>query len=124
MPLDGRAHLSQDIPQWLGNSRGRWDGDTLVIETTNFNSKRGFSIGARAVAASDTMRLTERLTRLDTDTLLYEYTYDDPVAFARSFSASIPMRRTDGTVFEYACHEGNYGMFNILSGARAEEAAR
>ena len=122
VPLDGRAHLPQEIPQWLGDSRGRWEGDTLVITTTTFHPERGFSIGPRAVGPSEQMRLTERLTRVDADTLLYEYTYDDPAVFTRSFTVSIPLRRTDAAVFEYACHEGNYGLMNILRGARAEEA--
>ncbi len=121
VPLDGRNRLPQEIPQWLGNPRGWWDGDTLVIETMNFHDQRGFSIGPRAVGPSENMRLTERLTRVDVDTLLYEYTYDDPEVFTRTFTASIPLRRTDNAVFEYACHEGNYGLVNILVGARAAE---
>ena len=123
VPLDGRAPLSRRVPQWLGDGRGRWDGDTLVIETVNFRSDRGFSIGPRSFGPSERMLLTERLTRVDRDTLLYEYTYDDGEVFTRTFSVSIPLRRTASAVFEYACHEGNYGLMNILEGARAEEAA-
>ena len=123
VPLDGRAHLTHSVPQWLGDGRGRWDGDTLVIETENFRPDRGFSIGGRSPGPSARMLLTERLTRVDADTLLYEYTYDDAEVYASTFSASIPLRRTDNAVFEYACHEGNYGLMNILEGARAEEAA-
>ena len=123
VPLDGRARLPREIPQWLGDPRGRWEGDTLVVETMNFHDQRGFSIGPRAVGPSERMRLTERLTRVDVDTLLYKYTYDDPEVFTRTFTASIPLRRTDNTLFEYACHEGNYGLMNILEGARAEESA-
>ena len=123
VPLDGRAPLSRRVPQWLGDGRGRWEGDTLVIETVNFRSDRGFSIGPRSVGPSERMLLTERLTRVDRDTLLYEYTYDDSEVFTRTFSVSIPLRRTANAVFEYACHEGNYGLMNILEGARAEEAA-
>ena len=123
VPLDGREHLSRRIPQWLGDGRGRWDGDTLVIETENFRPDRGMSMGGSAVGPSDRMQLTERLTRVDAGTLLYEYTYDDAEVYTSTFSVSIPLRRTDNAVFEYACHEGNYGLMNILEGARAEEAA-
>ena len=122
VPLDGREQLPREIPQWLGDGRGRWEGDTLVIETQNFRPDRGLGVG-RAVGPSEMMLLTERLTRVDADTLLYEYTYDDSEVFTRAFTVSIPLRRTDNYVFEYACHEGNYGMLNILEGARAEEAA-
>ena len=123
VPLDGREHLSRRIPQWLGDGRGHWDGDTLVIETENFRPDRGMSMGGSAVGPSDRMQLTERLTRVDAGTLLYEYTYDDAEVYTSTFSVSIPLRRTDNAVFEYACHEGNYGLMNILVGARAEEAA-
>lgn len=123
VPLDGRAGLPRSIPQWLGDSRGRWDGDTLVIVTENFRPDRGFSMGTPPVGPSERMQLTERLTRVDAETLLYEYTYDDAEVFTRTFSVSLPLRRTDSAVFEYACHEGNYGLMNILEGARAEEAA-
>ena len=123
VPLDGREHLSRRIPQWLGDGRGHWDGDTLVIETENFRPDRGMSMGGSAVGPSDRMQLTERLTRVDAGTLLYEYTYDDAEVYTSTFSVSIPLRRTDNAVFEYACHEGNYGLMNILEGARAEEAA-
>ena len=124
IPLDGRDPLSERIPQWLGDSRGWWEGDTLIIQTRNFVPERGFSVGRPAVGPSPKMLLTERLTRADAGTLLYEYTYEDPEVFTQPFSASIPLRRTDSAIFEYSCHEGNYGMFNILTGARAEEATR
>ena len=123
VPLDGRAHLSRSIPQWLGDGRGRWEGDTLVVETENFRPDRGMSMGGRSVGPSERMLLTERLTRVDEGYLLYEYTYDDAEVYTSTFSVSIPLRRTDNAVFEYACHEGNYGLMNILEGARAEEAA-
>ncbi len=96
---------------------------TLVVETENFRPDRGFSMGGRSVGPSDRMRLAERLTRVDAGTLLYEYTYDDTEVYSSTFSVSIPLRRTDNAVFEYACHEGNYGLLNILEGARKEEAA-
>ena len=121
IPLDGRPHLSASIRQWMGDSRARWEGDTLVIESSNFTPKRGYNISwMNVVGTGETMRLTERLTRVDADTLIYEYTYDNSEMFTQPFSASIPLARTeDGAVFEYACHEGNYGMRNILSGARS-----
>ena len=122
VPLDGRARRQQEIPQWLGNSRGWWEGDTLVIETMTFRDDRFFPFRP-GVGPTEQTRLTERLTRVDGDTLLYEYTYDDPEVFTQPFSVSIPVRRTDNALFEYACHEGNYGLMNILEGARAEEAA-
>ena len=120
IPLDGSDPLSDRIPQWLGDSRGWWEGETLVIQTRNFVAHRGFSV-ARAAGPSSKMLLTERLTRADAGTLLYEYTYDDPEVFTQPFSASIPLRRTDSALFEYSCHEGNYGLMNMLRGARAEE---
>ena len=122
IPLDGRDRLSRTIPQWLGDGRGRWEGDTLVIETENFRPDRGMSIGGRSPGPSDKMLLTERLSRFNDEYLLYEYTYDDAEVYTSTFSVSIPLRSTDNAVFEYACHEGNYGLLNILEGARAEEA--
>ncbi len=121
--MDRRPHLPEDIRQWRGDSRGHWEGDTLVVDTTNFTGKTSF----RGSGAE--MHLVERFTRVDADTLLYEYTIDDPKSFERAWSAVIPMSRTEEPMFEYACHEGNYGMFNLLEGARvqerlAEEAAR
>ncbi|HJT87081.1 MAG TPA: hypothetical protein VJ732_04475 [Bryobacteraceae bacterium] len=115
IPMDGRPHVPAGIRLWLGDSRGHWEGDTLVVETTNFSDKTAFQ------GASENMRLTERFTRVDPDTLLYEFTVNDPAAFARPWTAQIPSVRSDGPIFEYACHEGNYGMYGILSSARAEE---
>lgn len=115
IPLDGRPHAAQNIRQWLGDSRGRWDGNTLVVETTNFTSKTNFR------GSGEALRLTERFTRVDADTINYEFTVDDPASFARPWTAAIPMTKTEGPIFEYACHEGNYGMTNLLSGARAGE---
>ena len=115
VPLDGRPHLPGHVEQWRGDSRGRWEGETLVIETTNFTSKtsvRGSGPG---------LNLVERLTRVDDGTLLYEYTVDDPATFERPWSVAMPMKMSAEPVFEYACHEGNYGMEGILAGARADE---
>ncbi len=116
IPLDGRPHAPSNIRQWMGDSRGRWDGNTLVVTTTNFTDKTNYR------GASPNLRLVERFTRTDADTINYEFTMDDPSAFSKSWTAAIPMTKTEGPIFEYACHEGNYGMTNLLSGARAEES--
>jgi hypothetical protein len=115
IPTDGRPHSK--IRQWHGSSRGRWEGDTLVVETINFTDLTSFQ------GATENMHLVERFTRINADTLIYEYTVTDPAAFVRPFTVSIPMTRTDSKIYEYACHEGNYGMTNLLSGARAIEKA-
>ena len=123
VPLDGRPHLSGEIRQWMGNSRGYWDGDTLVVETTNFTDKTS-SFDATYVTAIGnglTLRLTERFRRVDENTLHYEFTVDDPTYFTQPFTALLPMRRTDAYMFEYACHEGNRGMEVILNGGRAAD---
>ena len=120
--LDGRAHLPSEVSQWLGDSRGHWEGDTLVVETTNFTDKVGsFSTTGVSWGTGANLRLTERFTRVDADTLQYEFTVDNPAVFTRTFSAKFPMNRSDLPLYEYACHEGNYGLHNILAGARAEE---
>ena len=110
IPTDGSAH--GDLQQWVGDSRARWEGDVLVIETKNFLRETAFR-GSTA----DT-QLVERLWRVDPDTVLYEFTVDDPNSFTRPWTALFPLRRTDGPLFEYACHEGNYGLEGILAGAR------
>jgi hypothetical protein len=115
VPTDGRPHLPQNVQQWMGDSRGRWEGDTLVVETTNFSSKTTFR------GSSENMHLVERFKRTAPDTLLYEFTVNDPQSFAKTWTAQIPLQRTDETIYEYACHEGNYSMFSTLSGARALE---
>ena len=124
IPLDGRPHLPEGVRQWMGDSRGRWEGDTLVVETTNLTEHTGsFDPSAmQAIGTGLTVTLTERFRRLNADTLLYEYTVDDPSIFTRPFTVAVPMRRNDEPMFEYACHEGNYGLLNILRGARAEES--
>ena len=122
VPLDGRAHVPPGIGQWLGDSRGRWEGDTLVVDTANFTDKIGsFSTTAVSWGTGENLHLTERFTRVDADTLRHEFTVNNPAVFTRSFSGVFPMKRNDLPLYEYACHEGNYGLFNILSGARAEE---
>ncbi len=124
IPLDGRPHLPETVRQWMGDSRGHWEGDALVVVTKNRTEKTGsFDPSAtQAIGTGLTVTLTERFTRVDEETLLYEYTVDDPAIFARPFTVALPMRRNPEPIFEYACHEGNYGLLNILSGARAEDA--
>ncbi len=123
VPLDGRSHLPEHIRQWKGDSRGYWDGDTLVVDTTNFTANTAsFNPSlVSSIGSGETLHLTERFTRVDEGTLLYEFTVDDPTTFTREFTAVVPMTQSDEPVFEYACHEGNHGMFNILSVARAAE---
>jgi hypothetical protein len=115
VPLDGRPHLPPNIRQWRGDSRGHWEGNTLVVDTTNFRDETNFR------GASRNLHVIERFTRADSETLLYEFTIDDPATWTAPWKAAFPMRRTAGPIYEYACHEGNYGMFNILAGARAQE---
>jgi hypothetical protein len=117
IPLDGRAHVSPNVRQWMGDSRGRWEGDTLVVETTNFNEKVEFR-GSR-----ENLRLVERFRRVDANTLMYEFMADDPTTWSQPWTAEIPMRTLDGLLYEFACHEGNRGLENILKGARATDAA-
>jgi hypothetical protein len=119
VPTDGRPH--GNIRQWAGDSRGRWDGDTLIIETTNFSADTDFLAAASFRGASRNLHLTERFTRVAADTLLYEFTVDDPATWTGTWTAQLPMTSTDEPIFEYACHEGNYSMPNILSGARFGE---
>jgi hypothetical protein len=115
VPLDGRPTLSDDIHQWSGNGRGYWDGDTLVVETSNFRSEK------RWRNSTANLTLVERFTRVDVDTLEYEYTVTDPDTWTSSWTASIPLRRTDVPMYEYACHEGNHSMNGILAGQRADD---
>jgi hypothetical protein len=115
IPLDGRQHVSQNIRQWTGDSRGHWEGDTLVIETTNFNGKNPLN------GSSQNMRVVERFTRMDADTIQYRFTVEDESTWTRPWSAELPLTKTVGPMFEHACHEGNYGLYNTLVGARLEE---
>ena len=117
IPLDGRPRLAPSIRQWVGDSRGHWEGDTLVVETTNFLRETNFR------GSSENLLLVERFTRVNADVLLYEFTAEDPMTFTQAWTAQIPMRRSDSALYEYACHEGNYGMSNLLVGARADERA-
>jgi hypothetical protein len=117
IPTDNRTHIPQSIRQWKGDSRGRWEGDTLVVETTNFSDKSPFRGG------SPNLKLTERFRRADADTLIYQFTVNDPETWEQPWTVEIPVTRSQGHLFEYACHEGNYGMAGALTGARAEEKA-
>jgi hypothetical protein len=120
IPVDGRSHVGTGIKQWLGDSRGRWEGNTLVVETTNFRD-----IGARrettVFGTTERGRVIERFTRLGPDLVDYQVTVEDPAWYTQSWTASIPMRKAQGPIYEYACHEGNYGLPNILAGRRQEE---
>lgn len=126
IPLDRRPHLPNGIQQWMGDGRGHWEGQTLVVETTNFTDKTAsFSPSiTSAVGTGKTLTLIERFTRTHQDALLYEYTIDDPSVYTRRFTAVIPMQRSELPVFEYACHEGNRGLANILVGARLADPIR
>jgi hypothetical protein len=117
IPLDGRPHLPPSVRQWMGDSRGHWEGDTLVVDTTNFTDKTHFR------GADRNLHLIERFTRTGAETIVYQFTVDDPTAFTRTWTGEAPLTRTVGPIYEYACHEGNYSMTNILSAARAEEKA-
>ena len=116
IPLDGRPHVNDNIRQWLGNSRGYWDGDTLVVETKNYSPY------ASVMGAADNLHVTERFTRVSEDVLQYEVTLDDPTTWTEPWTAMIPLRSSSDALFEYACHEGNIGMEGILAGARHQEA--
>jgi hypothetical protein len=115
IPLDNRPQLPNTVRQWVGSSRGHWEGDTLVVETANFNGKNPFQ------NASEDLRVTERFTRVDAGTIDYRFTIEDEKTWARPWTASLPLTASTGPIFEHACHEGNYGVRNTLAGARAEE---
>ena len=112
IPLDGRAHGK--LPQYAGDSRGHWEDNTLVVETTSFRGRQSRGTGPN-------MHLVERFWRIDPDTVGYEFTVTDPTVYTQSYTAMMPLRRTDGPLYEYACHEGNIGLHGILAGARIQE---
>ena len=118
IPVDSNGSFPNGIRQWMGRSRGHWEGDTFVVETTHLHGVNSFT--ERNVATQD-MTVTERFTRTDAETLTYQFTVTDPATWTQPWSAEIPMARSDDQVWEYACHEGNYGMDGILAGHRAEE---
>lgn len=118
IPLTGHELLPDDVRQWLGDSRGHWEGDTLVVETSNLTNETSF------LGSSEHMKVVERFTRTGPDSIRYEFTVSDPHTWEAPWSAEVPLTRQAGPMFEYACHEGNYGIANILSGIRAEERAK
>jgi len=122
IPLDGRPHLPQGVSQWNGDARGHWEGNTLVVDTTNvrFNDKSHFGVNYDGLTDQN-FRVTERFTRTAPDTITYQATINDPTVYTKPWTIEILMSKSEEPLFEYACHEGNYGMFGILSGARADE---
>jgi hypothetical protein len=118
IPLDGRPHLDPSIRLLMGDPRGHWEGNTLVVDTTNFSDQTNFRW------AGKNMHLIERFTRVAPDAILYEFTVDDPTTFTKPWTAALLMNKAEGPIYEFACHEGNYGMTGILSGARAQEKKR
>jgi len=123
IPTDGRPHASQNIRSYMGDPRGHWEGNTLVVETTNFlGGKTGIGLNGGGVPTSDALKLTERYTRIGPNEIKYEVTIDDPKTYTSTFKVAFPLTQEPGYQnFEYACHEGNYAMFDSLSGARAQE---
>ena len=117
IPLDNSPHLTPRVRQWLGDARGRWEGDTLVVDTTNFTDKTNFR------GSTSGFHMIERFKRIDPDALEYQVTFDDPTTWTKPWTAANTWRKSRGQIFEYACHEGNYGMFGILSGGREEDQA-
>ena len=123
IPLDG-ARTRRGVRMWMGDSRGRFDGDTLVIETTNFTDRTGLGGNGNGAVHSENLRLVERLRRVDADTLRYEFTVNDPETYTQPWTVAFNLDSRPGyEIYEYACHEGNYGLANMLSAARAEERA-
>jgi len=122
IPLDGQPHADDAIRMWIGDSRGHWEGNTLVVETRNLNDQTSIGGNGGGQGIDPNSVLTERLTRVSDETILYSMTIDDPTSWVAPWTFQMPLQRDDEYgMFEYACHEGNYAMFNILSGARAEE---
>jgi hypothetical protein len=117
IPTDGRPHAPQSVRELLGDPRGHWEGNTLVVESTNFTDQTAFQ------GSGENLKLIERFTRTGPETMDYEFTVNDPESFTKPWTAKVPMQKVSGGIFEYACHEGNYGLAGSLSGARAEEKA-
>jgi hypothetical protein len=115
IPTDNAPHLPPSVTQWRGDSRGHWEGDTLVVDVTNFNDRNPFR------GSGDKLHVVERFTRVDADTILYRFTVEDPETWDKPWTAEIAMTRTAGPIYEFACHEGNYGLANTLNGARVAE---
>jgi hypothetical protein len=123
IPLDGRPHVGKGLGQWLGDARGRWEANTLVVETTNFADRSNFRWARLWRSSRPTLRLVERFAPLDANTIDYRFTVEDPTLFTQSWTAAVPLTRIRGPVYEYGCHEGNYSLRNVLSGARARDSA-
>ena len=128
IPLDGRKHLPSSVRLWYGDSVGHWEGETLVVDTTNFTDKSSFYFQlpyqvTTGPFADENMHVVERFRRLDADTILYQFDVDDPTAYVRPWKGEYTMSAAPGPIFEYACHEGNYGLPDVLKGARAQEKA-
>ncbi len=125
IPLDGAPHTSPAIAQWIGDSRGRFEGDTLVVETRNFkfNEQSRFGVGYLNGLSDENLSVVERFTRTADDTIMYQATVEDPTIFTSAWTVEVPLHPSDGQIFEVACHEGNLGLGYILSGHRAEERA-
>jgi hypothetical protein len=122
IPLDNRPSLSPKLRSYMGDSHGHFEGNTLVIRTSNFNGATGATANGNLLLMSDALELVEKLTRTGLDTMQYEVTVNDPKTWTRPWTASFPLRRDPSyRIFEYACHEGNHAMSNILSGSRADE---
>jgi hypothetical protein len=123
IPTDGSPHLATQIRQWTGDSRGHWEGDTLVVDSTNFkfNNQSRFGVAYLDGMTDDNLHVVERFQLVDPDTIIYRATIDDPTVYTKPWTVEISMARRQDRIFEYACHEGNYGMVGILSGARAQE---
>ena len=124
IPLDGRPHLPSTVKEWLGDARGHWEGDTLVVETTNYHPLSGFNSYYCCPGSAEHLRIVERFRRTGADSIDYRFTVTDPITFTKPFTVELPMARIDEPIFEYACHEANYGLEGILRGARAEERDR
>jgi len=117
IPTDGRPHIPESIHQWYGDSVGHWEDNTLVIDTTNFSDQNPFP-------GAQNLHVTERFTRVDAETILYQFTVEDPGMWAAPWSGELPIDKISGHLYEYACHEANYGLINTLHGARVAEAAK
>jgi len=124
IPLDGRPHVDKTVQLWLGDSRGRWEGDTLVVETTNFDERIIANSFNCCGSAGANLHVVERFRRISADAIDYEYTVDDPATYTRPWTVAVPMTKIQEPIYEYACHEGNYAMKGILAGARAQEKAK
>ena len=123
IPLDNRPHVDKSIRLWMGDSRGHWEGNTLVVDTTNYTDKIVSNAFNCCRGADANLHVIERFTRVSGDTIDYQYTVDDPTTYTRKWTVAVPLTKAEGPIYEYACHEGNYGMANLLSGARARERA-